>query len=82
MLQVTIKDIPSDVVAEMILYIYTGNTPNLSLPDFWYGNYSMAGEPRAGGASGFTDRPFTNAFVEFWCGKWAAFKGVELLQDA
>ena len=26
----TIKDIPSDVVAEMLLYIYTGNTPNLN----------------------------------------------------
>ena len=58
----------------------TGNTPNLSLPDFWYGNYSMV--PASRGASGFTDRPFTNAFVEFWCGKWAAFKGVQLLQDA
>jgi len=28
--KVTIKNIPSDVVAEMILYIYTGNTPNLN----------------------------------------------------
>ena len=30
MVQVTIKDIPSDVVAEMLLYIYTGKTPNLN----------------------------------------------------
>ena len=30
MFQVTIKDIPSDVVAEMLLFIYTGNTPNLN----------------------------------------------------
>ena len=29
-IQVTIKDIPSDVVAEMLLFIYTGNTPNLN----------------------------------------------------
>ena len=26
----SIKDIPSEVVAEMLLYIYTGNTPNLN----------------------------------------------------
>jgi len=28
--KVSIKDIPSEVVAEMLLYIYTGNTPNLN----------------------------------------------------